>query len=233
MPLLSSTSMSASFCCVSWNPPIGLPNCSRVFEYSSADEEARRAAPMAPHTMPKRASVRHRQRALQPAHAGEHGDAGSRTSSRTSSEVTDARSDSLRGCPSRRSPASSVGRRSRGCRRRSAPTRSATSAMPPFVIHIFEPFRTQSSPLVLRARPHRRRVAAAVGLGQAEAADRPRPAAMRGSHSCFCSSRAVLPDREHRERALHARRTLRNPESPASSSMQASPYATALVPAQP
>ncbi len=58
------------------------------------------------------------------------------------------------------------------------------------------------------------------------------PDAIRGSHSCFCSSEpkawmayiASDPWTLTRERM---------PESPASSSRQARPYATALVPAQP
>ncbi len=58
------------------------------------------------------------------------------------------------------------------------------------------------------------------------------PAAIRGSHCCFCSSDpyfqiayiASEPCTETSERS---------PESPASSSRQARPYAMALVPAQP
>ncbi len=44
--------MSASLAWVSWNPPMGLPNCSRVFAYSTAASKLARAAPIAPHTMP-------------------------------------------------------------------------------------------------------------------------------------------------------------------------------------
>jgi hypothetical protein len=58
------------------------------------------------------------------------------------------------------------------------------------------------------------------------------PAAIRGSHSCFCSSEP------HRQIAYMASdpctdTSERRPESPASSSKQASPYASAEVPAQP
>ena len=64
---------------------------------------------------------------------------------------------------------------------------TATSATEPFVIHIFVPLRIQSSP----SRRARVRIAPGsepeVGLGQAEAADR-LARAIRGSHSCFCSS---------------------------------------------
>ena len=93
--MFSSTSMFASFCWVSWNPPIGRPNCSRVFEYSSADSKHARAAPIAPHTMPNRASERHDSGPFRPVTPGSTASAGSRTPSRTSSEVTDARSDSF------------------------------------------------------------------------------------------------------------------------------------------
>ena len=44
--------MSVSFFCVSWNEPIGLSNCSRVFEYSSAVSKHVRAAPITPQTIP-------------------------------------------------------------------------------------------------------------------------------------------------------------------------------------
>ncbi len=58
------------------------------------------------------------------------------------------------------------------------------------------------------------------------------PAAMRGSQVCFCSS---LPKRwmayMAREPCTETRE--RMPESAASSSRQASPYWTALAPAQP
>ena len=78
---------------------------------------------------------------------------------------------------------------------------TATSETPPFVIHIFAPFRTQSRPVALRVGLHRRRVAAGVGLGQAEAADE-----LAGGHArqpaLLLLVGAELPDREHRERAL-------------------------------
>ncbi len=52
IPLCSSTAMSASLAWVSWNPPMGRPNCSRVFAYSTAASKQDRAAPMAPQTIP-------------------------------------------------------------------------------------------------------------------------------------------------------------------------------------
>jgi len=51
--------MVASFCWVSCMAPIGLPNARRVLLYSSADSKQARAAPIAPHPIPKRASLRH------------------------------------------------------------------------------------------------------------------------------------------------------------------------------
>ena len=41
-----------SFFCVSWNEPIGLSNCSRVFEYSRAVSNQERAAPITPQMIP-------------------------------------------------------------------------------------------------------------------------------------------------------------------------------------
>jgi len=61
------------------------------------------------------------------------------------------------------------------------------SAIPPLVIHILVPLRTQSSPS-LRAR-----VRMPAGLEPKSGSVRPkhpiaRPAAISGSHCCFCSS---------------------------------------------
>ncbi|CAM5721366.1 hypothetical protein STENM223S_02716 [Streptomyces tendae] len=44
--------MSASLAWVSWKPPIGRPNCSRDFAYSSAASKELQAAPIEPQTMP-------------------------------------------------------------------------------------------------------------------------------------------------------------------------------------
>ena len=79
---------------------------------------------------------------------------------------------------------------------------TATSATEPLVIHIFEPFRTQSPPSRRALRAHRAGVGAGVGLGQPEAADRlarvhPRQPAL------LLLLGAPAPDREHRQRALH------------------------------
>ena len=97
----------------------------------------------------------------------------------------------------------------------------ATSATPPLVIHIFVPLSTQSVPscLAVVRMPH--------GLEPKSGSVRPKqpiasPVAIRGSHSCFCSSLpyfqiayiASEPWTETRERT---------PESTASSSTQARP----------
>ena len=98
---------------------------------------------------------------------------------------------------------------------------TATSATEPFVIHILLPCRIQSSP------SRRARVRIAPGSEPASGSVRPKqpialPSAIRGSHSCFCSSEpqrwianiASEPCTETR---------LRTPLSPASSSMHAMP----------
>jgi hypothetical protein len=98
---------------------------------------------------------------------------------------------------------------------------TATSAIEPLVIHILVPLRTQSSPsrrAVVRMPP---------GSEPKSGSVRPKhpiasPAAIRGSHSCFCSSDpyaqianiASDPWTETSERI---------PESEASSSRHASP----------
>ena len=118
----------------------------RVLERGLGSTHAPR--PSTPQTMPNRASDRARQRTLQArARPGRTAAAGSRTSSNTSSDVTDARSESFRWMSFVREPR----RRRRhdepaDVRRRSCAHTIATSAMPPFVIHIFEPFRIQSPP---------------------------------------------------------------------------------------
>ncbi len=108
---------------------------------------------------------------------------------------------------------------------------TATSATEPFVIHILAPFRIQSSP------SRRACVRIAPGSEPASGSVRPKhpsssPVAMRGSQRCFCSSEPQLQIANIDSEPCTDTR-LRMPESPASSSMQASPYATALAPAHP
>ena len=87
-------------------------------------------------------------------------------------------------------------------RRRCAPRRPTRRPPLPFVIHIFVPETIQSSP------SRRARVRIAPGSLPASGSVSPKhpiasPAAIRGSHSCRCSSRAEGVDRVHRERTLH------------------------------
>ena len=49
---LTSSAMSASFCCWIWVAAIGRPNAIRSLLYSSAASKQARAAPAAPHTIP-------------------------------------------------------------------------------------------------------------------------------------------------------------------------------------
>ena len=108
---------------------------------------------------------------------------------------------------------------------------TATPASVPLVIHIFDPLSTQSSP------SRRARVRIEPGSLPASASVSPKqpstsPVAIRGSHSSFCSS---VPQRWIANIASEpcTDTKLRSPESTASSSRQAMPYAVADVPAQP
>ena len=102
---------------------------------------------MAPQAMPKRAWVRQERGALRPRALGRRKDSGTRTSSRTSSLVTEARRDILRFTSRAWKPGVSVGTR----KPRTSPPSSlaqitARWARLPLVIHILVPFRTQVSP---------------------------------------------------------------------------------------
>jgi hypothetical protein len=112
---------------------------------------------------------------------------------------------------------------------------TATSETDPLVIHIFEPSRTQST---CAPSPSRRAlVRIPDGSEPWSGSVRPKqpiasPAAIRGSHSCFCSSE---PNRWIANIASEpCTDTIdRTPESPASISRQATPYDVAVKPAQP
>ncbi|CAB4882000.1 unannotated protein [freshwater metagenome] len=80
---------------MSWYPASGLSNTARVLEYSTADSMQSRAAPIAPNTMPNRASLRQLNGPLRPRASGSIASAGRRTSSNTNSPVIDARRDSF------------------------------------------------------------------------------------------------------------------------------------------
>jgi hypothetical protein len=182
--------MSASLRCVSWNPPIGLPHWTRVFAYSSADPKHERAAPIEPHTMPNRASVRQESGPFMPVTPGSTASPGNRTSSRTSSEVTLARSESLRCTSLAEKPGVSVGTRNPQIPSSVRAHTNARSATLPLVIHIFVPESTQSSPsrrALVRMAPGSEPASGSVGR-----APNTSPRAIGGSHRCFCSSEPNL-----------------------------------------
>src|SRR5215467_4668212 len=94
-----SASIQASLDWVSWKPPIFCPNCSRVRAYSAAASRQVLAAPVTPQAIPYRASVRQDSGPFSPVTPGSTASAGSRTSSKCSSEVTDARRQLLMDVP--------------------------------------------------------------------------------------------------------------------------------------
>ena len=183
---------------------IGLPNCDRAPCCTRARPRSTRAprrprrrrcrsAPRSGTTAgPQRRSPRAASRS-----------AGRRTSSSSSSEVTDARSDSFLWMSCVVKPLRArAGRGSRGRPRRSRAQTTATSAIEPFVIHIFWPCRIQSSP------SRRARVRIEPGSEPASGSVRPKqpiasPAAMRGQPLLLLLLRAPAVDRVHRQRALH------------------------------
>jgi len=151
--------------------------------------------------------------------------AGSRTSSKTSSPVTDARSDHLFFISGADAPGRSIS--TTNPRIASPPSSStlaqtmATSATGEFVIHILAPCSTQPSAV------RRARVTMPPGLDPWSGSVRPKqpmssPAASFGRYFCFCSSLPYFqmgnitsePCTEAAER---------KPESPRSSSIMATP----------
>src|SRR5665811_989167 len=142
---------------------------------------------MHPHTMPKRASVRHDSGPFNPRTSGNAAAFGSRRLSKESSAVTDARSDILCLMVLAVKPGASVGTTKPRIPSSVCAHTTATSAMEPFVIHIFEPLSIQSSP------SRRARVRMLPGSDPWSDSVRPKqpiaaPAAIRGSHSSLCSS---------------------------------------------
>ena len=106
---------------------------------------------------------------------------------------------------------------------------TAMSATDPLVIHILVPFSTQSDPsrscavviIVDGSLPWSGSVSPKQPIAS--------PAAMRGSHSCFCSSEPYFQIGNMASDPWTETR-LRSPESAASSSRQATPYAIAPMP---
>ncbi len=152
--------------------------------------------------------VEARQRAAHGRHPGRRAESGRRTSSSTSSEVTDARSDSLRWMSLAVKPGVSVGTMKPWIGPGPSPSDSprahttATSAMPPLVIHILVPFSTQSSP------SRRARVRMLAGSLPESGSVRPKqPMSLARRHAreplLLLLLGPELPDREHGQRALH------------------------------
>ena len=182
--------------------------------------------------MPYRASLRHDSGPRSEFTSGKRFSSGTRTSRSTSSDVTDARSDiflCISGASKPFMPRSTRKPLISPSSVRAQTT--ATSAIVPFVIHIFDPLRIQSEPLrfaVVRIEP---------GSDPASGSVRPKqpiasPVCSGGSQRCFCSSE---PQRQIANIASEpwTETKLRTPESPASSSMQVKPYMTELAPGRP
>src|ERR1700690_3849310 len=154
---------------------------------------------------------------------------GRRTESNDSSDVTDARSDSLLCTSDVVNPRVPRSTRNPLTPESVAAQTTAMSAMEPLVIHILVPLRTQSSP------SRRAEVRIEDGSDPASGSVSPkqpmaRPAAISGSQRDFCSS---LPYAEIGNIASDpwTETNERRPLSPASSSSLATPYAVADVPA--
>ena len=175
----------------------------RSFAYSSADSKHARPEPTAPNTIPNRASLRHESGPRSVETSGRRFSSGTRTSWSTSSDVTDARSESFLWISGAEKPG--MPRSTMNPWIASSSVRAQTiamSAIVPFVIHILAPFRIQSEPsrrACVRIEPGSE---PCVRLGQAEAAD-DLARVHRREPALLLLLRAELPDREHRERALN------------------------------
>nr|CRL53662.1 hypothetical protein CPGR_00941 [Mycolicibacterium fortuitum subsp. fortuitum DSM 46621 = ATCC 6841 = JCM 6387] len=137
--------------------------------------------------MPNRASLRQDSGADSPSARGSCAEAGSRTLSSTSSEVIEARRDSLRWISLAVKPGVSVGTTKPRMPSSVWAHTVATSARLPLVIHILVPLSTQSVP------SRRARVRMPAGLEPKSGSVNPKqpmasPVASRGSQCCFCSS---------------------------------------------
>src|SRR5690606_15136407 len=94
--------------------------------------------------MPYRASVRHDRGARSPAASGSRAESGSRTSSKESAAVIDARRESLRSITVAVNPGVPAGTRNPRIPSSVPAHTTATSATDPLVIHILVPVSTQS-----------------------------------------------------------------------------------------
>ncbi len=108
---------------------------------------------------------------------------------------------------------------------------TATSAIEPFVIHIFAPLRIQSEPsrfAVVRIEPGSEPASGSVSPKQPIFS----PVCIAGSQRCFCSSDPHFQI-AYIESEPCTETRLRMPASPASSSWQTSPYMTELASGRP
>ena len=197
--------MSASFFWVSWKPAIGLSNCSRSMEYGDRGLQAVAGRAEGAADDAEARLVQAGQRAAQArARRAAWRSAGRRTPSRISSAVTDARSDSFLWI-SRRGEPGGVGRDHEAADAVVGPRPhdgdvGDGAVGDPHLGAVEHPVVA----VALGRGAHAAGVGAEVGLGQAEAADR-----LAGRHArqplLLLLLGAERVDREHRQRALHAR----------------------------
>ena len=144
---------------------------------------------------------------LRPPEPGRTASPGSRTSLNTSSLVSDARSECLPCIPFASKPPFPFDQESADVLVGTGP-QTATSAIEPFVIHIFEPFRTQPSPTFWA------RVFMPLGSDPWSASVSPKQPiasafAIAGSQRRFCSSEpnakiGYMTSALHRDEGAHA-----------------------------
>ena len=159
---------------------------------------------MTPQTMPKRASVRQPSGPLSPRPRAAGRSPGTRTSSRTSSLVTDARSEILWCTSCAVKPGMPFSTRKPRTPSSVRAHTTATSAIEPLVIHILVPVKHP-----VRRRRARARVRIEPGSEPESGSVRPKqpissPLAMLGQPPLLLLLAAVGVDRVHRQRALHA-----------------------------
>ena len=135
-----------------WFMAIGIPNCTRSFEYCAAYSNAARATPTAPIAVPGRVKSSVRMAILKPSPSSPRRFApGTRTSWNATADVSVERWPILSRCCSRTTPPASAGTmnavRPRWPCDLSVDAKSVNQdAYPAFVMNIFEPLMTYSSP---------------------------------------------------------------------------------------
>src|SRR5688572_9356738 len=172
---------------------MGRSNMMRVFAYEDASSKHAIAAPSAPHEIPYRAWVRHISGLLSPPDLGRIASFGTRTSSSTSSLVSEARNESFPFWSFARKPLLLVGTTNPRIERWSLSSlvlahTIAACAVDQLVIHIFAPLMTQEPSLVSRGM-----VIMPAGLEPKSGSVSPKqpmssPDAIFGKKCRFCSS---------------------------------------------